>query len=439
MAGIMAETQRARNPKIIIAVTCCVFFWFLMGPASPLTVCPHDAGAAELRVLPSMTVSEEYNDNVYLTRYNKLDDYITRAVPAFTLDYKTSFWNWHLDLAYDYRYYAKGTKKGDRTGTGHLSNHTALIENFFFVDVLDTYERVSLTETTDYTKQSLFVNQSDENIFTLNPYFVFRSESRFTPILGYKYVNTWYKQSNVTSYVGLPVNTVDNIGYAEMITDLSSTLTFTTGIRYTQDTNKVEDYNKTDIYAGPKYIYAQRSYAYCLLGESFLDFQYQNGTTKHMIWDAGVIHNYSTVVAAYQMKSDYVPDPVKILRREDFYTVTVTKATPRTSYTVLAGLYEWRSAATNHLENTSYLLYGTLKHALSPTQTITLSESVERLEDDLADTTISLWHSDIKFERRTLADLILSLEFVYTNSYSHDSYADNYVNNRFVVGLSKSF
>ena len=439
MAGIMAETQRARNSKIIIAATCCVFFWFLMGPASPLIFCPHDAGAEELTVLPSMTVSEEYNDNVYLTRYNKLDDYITSATPAFTLDYKSAFWNWHLDAAYIYRYYAKGTRKEDNTYNVNLSNRTTLIENFFFVDVLDTYSRVSLDETRDYTLESPFVNQTDENIFTVNPYLVFRSESRFTPILGYKYVNTWYKEHNVVSYVGQPVSTVDNIGYAEMMTDLSSTVTFTIGVRYTQDVNDVNSYNKTDVYAGPKYTYAQSSYAFCLIGESFLDFQLETSTTKHMIWDAGITHKYSTVTVAYEMKSDYVPDPVKILRREDFYTFTVSKTTPRTSYIVLAGLFEWRNAASNHLENSSYLLNGFLKHALSPTQTIELSESIERLEDDLADTVISLWHSDIKFAQRTLADLILTLEYNYTNSYSHDSYPDNYVNNRFIVGLSKKF
>jgi hypothetical protein len=437
----MAEIQRARNPKIIITA-CCLFFWFLMGPAFLFIFWVDDAGAQNLVVppaggqnfviLPSFTLSEEYNDNVYLTRYNKLDDYITRAIPEFVLDYKTSLWNWHLDLAYDYRYYAKGTKKGDTTYRLDFANHTELINNLFFIDVLDKYDRTSITTSIDYTKQSLFVNQTDENIFTVNPYFVMRSESRFTPIIGYRYINTWYKQKTA----GIP--TIDNIGYAEMITDLTSKMTFTTGIRYTEDRNKVDDYNKTDVYAGPKYTYAQGSYLYCLIGESFLEFQFE-GNTQHVIWDAGFIHRYSTVSVAYRMKSDYIPDPTRILRREDSYVATLAKTTPRTSYEISAGLYEYRNAATNHLENNSYRLDGTLSHAISPTLTLHLDESIERDEDFQTNTLIALWNSGIRFERRTLADLLLTLEYRYTNSYSHDSYPDNYVNNRLIVGLTKRF
>ena len=426
----MAEIQRARNPKIIITA-CCVFFWFLMGLALLVTVLPNDAGAADLRVLPSITVSEEYNDNVFLARYNKLDDYITTFNPAFGLTYKTSLLDLNLDFAYYYRWYALGARNEDSTINTNFRDHSEVIKNFFFVDLLDTYDRVSLTTVTNYTQQSTFVNQTDQNIFTANPYMAMRSESRFTPILGYRYVNTWYKSA-------AGINTVDSIGYAEMITDLSSKMTFTIGARYTQDRNGVEDYDKTDFYAGPKYTYAQDSYIYALIGESFLEFQFQ-GNTQHVIWDAGIIHHYSTISVAYQMKSDYIPDPSRILRRVDQYVATLAKTTTRTTYEISAGLYEYRNASTNHLEDTSYRLDGTLRHAISPTYTILLEENIERLEDNQLNTITDIWHSGIRLERRVLADLTLALDYLYTNSYSHDVYQNNYVNNRFSVGLTKRF
>jgi hypothetical protein len=118
---------------------------------------------------------------------------------------------------------------------------------------------------------------------------------------------------------------------------------------------------------------------------------------------------------------------------------TVTKETTRTSFEISAGLYEYRSAVTNHLEDTSYRLTGTMRHALSPTVTMFLDESIERLEDNQLKTAISLWESGIRFDRRILADLTLALDYRYTNSYSHNSYYDNYVNNRFIVELRKTF
>jgi len=428
----MAETQRTRNPGIITVASYYAIFWFLTGQAFLFTVCPNDAGAAEFKALPSITVSEEYNDNVYLTRYNKLDDYITEVVPAFVIDYKAVLWNWHLDMAYDYRYYAKDTVSGDNTYRIILLNHTELINKFFFIDLSDRYYRTSLNPARDFTTQSSFVNQTDTNVFTFNPYLIFKSESRFTPILGYMYVNTWYKDASA-------ISTVDHIGYAEMITDLSSTVTFTTGIRYTQDLNNVQNYDRFDVYAGPKKTYAEESYVFLLIGATSLKFQYENGTTNRIIWDAGISHRYSTVLASFHTKSDYIPDPGNILRREDQYVASITKELPRTSFSVSAGFYDYGNAQTNQRTNTTYDLTGKLNHVISPTLTLRLTESISRLEDYENNTTISLWQSEIKLERRILEDLMMSLDYRYTNSYSHDSYQDNYVNNRFSVAFSKSF
>jgi hypothetical protein len=224
-----------------------------------------------------------------------------------------------------------------------------------------------------------------------------------------------------------------------MITDLSSTMTFTTGVRYTQDLNKVQNYDRFDIFAGPKKTYAEDSYIYLLIGETFLTFQYENGTTKRTVWDAGISHRYSTILAEFHTKSDYIPDPGKILRREDQYVASITKEIPRTSIGVSAGFYDYGDAHTNERTNTNYTLTGKLRHAISPTSTLFLTESISRLEDYENSTIIALWESWIKLEHHLSESLTGSLEYRYTNSYSHDSYPDNYVNNRFYVALSKSF
>ena len=432
IAEIMAGTQRKLNPTIIIVTTCCMIFWFLMGPASLFPVGPNDAEGAEFNVVPSIMVGEEYNDNVFLTRYNKLDDYITRVIPAFDLKYKTSLWDMKLVLSYDYRYYAKGTKTDDSTYRVDFKDHSELINNFFFIDILDKYDRVSESVARDFTTQSLFVNQTDTNVFTFNPYFVITNESRFTPILGYRYVNTWYKQPN-------SIDTIENIGYAEIITTLSSNLTFTAGVTYTQGENRVENYDRLEIYAGPAYTYAPYSFIYFTIGENWFDYEHQDENTKHIVWDAGITHRYSTVTVMYRMKSNYVPDPLNILRRVDSYEASLTKEVPRTSFSVSAGLFEYRTVKTDHLEETNYRLIGTMSHAISPTLTLLLRESIQRIEDNVIDTTTSIWESGVRLERKILEDLTLSLDYRYTNAYSHDNYYDNYVNNRFSVEIRKYF
>jgi len=65
--------------------------------------------------------------------------------------------------------------------------HDAVIEEFFFIKVLDVYTPVSLSVVQDYTQESLNVNQSDSNILTLNPYLVFHPTKRTTLNTGYQY------------------------------------------------------------------------------------------------------------------------------------------------------------------------------------------------------------------------------------------------------------
>ena len=363
VAESMTGSRRKRSLCSGFSARYLLLFGPLMGLAFLLAGWPQEAAGAELRVLPSITVGEEYDDNIFLTPNNKQDDFITRIIPAFVLGYRTGFWSWDMDFAYDYRKYLKRTRTEDSTYRLNLRNRTELIDNQLVFEAQDLNERVSLDVTKDYTQQSLFVNQTDENILTLNPYTVTGLGSGNMMFFGYKFVNSRYTEPSA-------ISTVDNIGYLETRSELSSNMTFSTGIRYTRDKNKVDDYYKTDVYAGPRYTYAQNSYIYCLLGETWVDFT-RFPQVKHLLWDIGFFHRYSTMTLAVETKTDTVPDPTRIWTRVDQLEATLTRETAtRTAISVIAGWYEYRSAETNHLENTAYRLSGTLRHVLSPTLTI---------------------------------------------------------------------
>ena len=404
----------------------------LMGLAFLLAGCPEDAAGAEYRIQPSITLGEEYEDNVFLTPNNKQDDFITRIIPAVVFAYRTGFWSWDMDFAYDYRKYLKGTRTEDSTYRLNLRNRTILIDNLLFFEAQDQYQRVSLDVTKDYTQQSLFVNQSDENVLTLNPYVATRLGSGSKMNFGFKYVNYQYTDPSA-------IDNVDHIAYLETLSELSSNTTFSTGIRYTRGQNHVIDYYKTDVYAGPRYAYAPNSYVYCLLGETWVDFA-GFPQTKHLLWDLGFFHRYSTMSLAVETKTDTVPDPTRIWTRVDQLEATLTRETAtRTAISVIAGWYEYRSAETNHLENTAYRLSGTLRHVLSPTLTISGEIDNRRLFDYTTSVATYVYEGGVSLERRFLADLTATFAYWYVNSYSPDDYIQNYVNNRLSAELTYRF
>lgn len=437
----MAGTQRTRSSKVTIVVKDCAFFLSLIGIFSLFTVCVHDAAGAEYRIVPALTLTEEYNDNVFLTPTNRAEDYITRIRPAVTITYKTSFWSWDLNYALDYSYYLRKTRTEDFTHLTDLRNRTVLIDNLFYFEGQYLYQRVSLDAARDYTQESQFVNQTDESRITLNPYLVFRSGSSFTPIVGYKYESNWYKERGA-------IDTVDHTGYLEMVTPLTSNLTFTVGIRYTQDYNTgatisgglyLQNYYKTDIYAGPRYAYAPNSYAYCAIGKSEIHFA-GDGVSNHMIWDAGIVHRYSTFTLSFITKSDYVHDPFEILRRVDSFVTTLTRAsTPRTSLSGSVSFFEYRNPALNNLENDTYEVAAVLRHMLVPGTTLIVDTSNSRYTDYVLAQTSFVYIWGVGLERIVKPDLTLDLRYSFEHSYSPDYYYGNYDNNRIQVGLTQRF
>ena len=71
--------------------------------------------AAEFSIRPGITVSEEYDDNIFLTPTDREDDFVTRVMPSILFKYKIDRWDLDLNYAYDYRYYDKRTRKDDTT------------------------------------------------------------------------------------------------------------------------------------------------------------------------------------------------------------------------------------------------------------------------------------------------------------------------------------
>ena len=252
------------------------------------TIIVPEADAAEYRIEPSITVSEEYNDNVFLTTQNRESDYITRVHPAVHFSSKAPLWDWDVAYAYDYWYLARTSPHHNDTHTVGLTSLTRIVNDFFFLALRDDYSRVSLDVTRNFAAQSFFVNQTDQNIGSVNPYFVLQPGARTSVKLGYIYQNIWYKDPNA-------IEKADHIGYAEMVHEITSRLSTTVGFRYIQDKNAIQNYRKSDASAGMTYEYIEGSSLYGTIGNSWMDFE-NAGQETQPFWDAGFNHKFPEIL-----------------------------------------------------------------------------------------------------------------------------------------------
>lgn len=387
--------------------------------------------SAEFRIQPSITISEEYNDNVFLKKENTKDEYITRAQPSIMLEFKDLRWELDIDYGLDYRYFAKEIQ-GDETSHNLVADgRFEILRELFFLNINDTYRKVSLDITRDFARESLFVNQSDWNRFTLNPYFILRPASLITITTGYQYVNIWYEED-------IGIDRTDNIVYIESAFELSSKMTIDAGYKYTQEDSDAIDYDKHDASLGSSYEYAEDSFLFFTVGNSWLDLKGVDSSSR-IFWNAGITHTFPLVTCTLESGSDYIEDPQRTLRIEDRYIASISKTLERTSFLLSIYLREYRDFKTEDLETRRYGTEGNLSYEITPRLTGNLDFIIEKLEREIEDTYTRRYIPRLGVDYKLLEDLILTFQYQYIDSDSPKIEENTYKNNRFTLAMRKSF
>ncbi|MDA8087084.1 MAG: TIGR03016 family PEP-CTERM system-associated outer membrane protein [Nitrospiraceae bacterium] len=408
-------------------------FLKIWGAALFLLLIFHVRGAsgAQFSAKSSLSVDEEYNDNVYLTEKDRTTDYITRVLPSLSFGYKAPLWNWDLAYTMDYRHYLNGSVGDNFANDLSVTNSTQLIKKFFYLDAKELYTRSSLSLTRNYTQESLFVNQTDRNEFDLTPHFTLRPGSGTKVDVGYTYQNIWYKSS-------LAVSKQDNGVYAEAKKAVSPNLEINAGALYHVDNNDIEDYNKTYAHAGSKYTYAPGCYLFFDVGDNILDFK-QSGTSNQLSWDAGVNHQIAAFAVKIESSSQIVENPTNIADKVDTYSISLASDSARTPFTLNLFLGEYRDVRTETLRTRSYGVTATVSHNFTPHTAVTASATAERLDDELFDTYTNLVLSGLGFNYQIARRVALTFNYQFVYSHSPVVMGDRYLNNQLTAGTTVTF
>lgn len=158
--------------------------------------CVATAAHGELKLTPGLIVREEYNDNIDLTNDNRRRDFITTVAPSITALIDTNLLKLNLDYGLYFKLFAKhsGENETSLAKTQRVRFDTTYnpIRDILFLKVSDVYARLPIDERRQVAAGNDFVNTTDSNILTVNPYIVFPLTSSINLTAGYTYKNTWY-------------------------------------------------------------------------------------------------------------------------------------------------------------------------------------------------------------------------------------------------------
>lgn len=385
-------------------------------------------GAGDFTLNPSIAVSEEYNDNIFETRDNKRSDFITRLLPGIAMSYSAYFWDWDLAYNYDYRYYAKNTRNNDNThnllGTGHIR----LLEDFMFLDLNDTYSRVSLNIARDRTQESLFLDQSDSNTFIASPYFQFHPGPKLTTKTGYRYINVWFKDPS-------GIDRRDHVGFMETTYELSPKLNLTANYTYTHE-NSVNPYDRHNPYIGFRYEFKERSFFFGQGG--YIWFNSKNGVaTNDPFWNVGLTHAFERFSVTLATGVQYPIDPQSGVTRETDYSLAVNKELSRGSIGLNLS-YAKYSGDNINIEN-RYSGGITAGYDLMTKLNGTLSCNVDRYDHRGSNSTTTRFLVNPGLNYSLPKEISLALNYSFIDSSSHGISTDNYHANRVMLEVRKSF
>jgi predicted porin len=402
-------------------------------PLSPTT-----AYASEFSILPSIGVSEEYNDNV-LENNDKKSDFITRLMPGIAFGYSAPFWDWDLAYFYDYRYYALGSQKNDDTHNLTTNGVLRLINDFMFLGVNDTYSRVSLNIARDRTQESLFQDQSDSNTFTASPYFLFHPAPKVTIRTGYRYINVYFKDP-------AGIDRRDHVGFMEATYAFSPKLNLTADYIYTHE-NSVNPYNRHNPDIGFRYTFKERSFIFGQVGYTWFS-SINGGVSNNPFWNAGLTYSFDHISITLATGVQYPIDPVSGVTKETDYSFAINKHLDRgavgasiyySNYGEINAGSNGNSSGTNADTSNKYGAGITANYELLSRLNGTLSGSIERYDQK----------STNSYTRRILVnsaltyalpwDFAVALNYVFVDSYSPTVQTGTYQVNRVSLELRKSF
>lgn len=191
---------------------------------------------AKFTFRPTVAVTEQYNDNIFLTAADEEDDLITTVSPGLKFVYSpNSALDFDLDYNLNFRYYR------DNSGLDDTSIRDAQNIRFrtqarplkrVFIDIIDTYERVPVDIRRSTAVDNAYKNMTGKNSFSVSPYVVFPLTAATSARAGYSYSNIWHSEEE-------PMDSFSNSGYVTLSTRFSSKMN--ASISYEHKAYRIED------------------------------------------------------------------------------------------------------------------------------------------------------------------------------------------------------
>jgi hypothetical protein len=248
---------------------------------------------AEFKFTPSISIREEYDDNIFLTANNEKEDFITTITPGMSLGYDSERLRLSLNYSFIAYMYMHHSSENEISHNAQFDSTLTVLRDFLFLKVTDAYSRVTIDQRRQVVQDNRFVNATDSNHFTVNPYLEYPLSGTLKVKTGYTYENIWYKSDE-----GDDEET--HLMTAGVIKEFSQK--FTTSLFYTYSIHDLKtggdlnDYDRQDVTFGANYQLTQKLSLNGSFGHAWLDYK-ESGNHDSDTWDANAQYQITEAIS----------------------------------------------------------------------------------------------------------------------------------------------
>ncbi|NOQ51767.1 MAG: TIGR03016 family PEP-CTERM system-associated outer membrane protein [Desulfuromonadaceae bacterium] len=184
---------------------------------------------AKIKIHPSITLQEEYTDNLYLTDKDEEEDWITTVEPGISLNYDGSLVDLTIGYSLRYQFYKNNSDDNQTSfeGIQRADVTTTLFRgNPFTVGVSGTISRETLDERENNTDENELVNKSTVYQLSVTPRYRLQLGESFSLVFGYSYDRTDYVDP-------LGNDSEDHTGRLSLVKQLSTNTEISANYSYT--------------------------------------------------------------------------------------------------------------------------------------------------------------------------------------------------------------
>lgn len=381
---------------------------------------------------PSIALREEMNDNIFEESSSRRTDFITRLSPGVTIKYNSPFWTWDSSYLFDYGTYARKSKGNEYRNTASLKGNIALVEKFMFLDLSDTYSRVTLdVSRTASTETSTFLNQTDQNVAIVSPYMLWRLRGDSSLKTGYSFTDT--------RYWGNGIEKQEHRGFADLSHQITGKLSISGGYAFTRLDSIPSQFNKHDLNGGFKYEYADNSFVSGRIGNSWQHFN-TDVDVSNLFWDAAIIHDLRFAVATVETRSSTTEDPLAVSTKETSYSAKLEKTVPRGMFGLSSTYSEYVNTATNRRDHRKLGFTATGRYEVMHNVTANLGATGDRFSRKTSADYPYRFSGTAGLNYALQNELTLGLTYTYvTNLYSLHNRNGVKDINRAIIEVKKAF